>query len=325
LHRLSVTATGTAQELVRPIADALVIDEQARRVTIPDQFALTPAGELGLADPAAVPTTIALGHSWTNPGVIVHSEPNTFGFGLDRLVGLSTDWDRSNSTTIPPSRPANPGGDLTMLSWLDGDMHVTMSGSLAMSNYAGALSDDEILDVARGIRFTDAGEFLAVSAAVTDRLNSEIATWATHDETATADGFDVSIRTSADNADGHALCLVAPSFDCTLIDAAGGLADGGAYGAKGFDLGDRQIGLAWISTGIDGLTGNPTLRPSDHFDRVDGDADGTTATIIADTTTNRGRFVIVTIPDGERPPTIAFHSTDPTGPRIDLTPSLHQP
>lgn len=52
---------------------------------------------------------------------------------------------------------------------------------------------------------------------------------------------------------------------------------------------------------------------------ADGYAGGTTATIIADITTGHARFVIVTIPDGERPATVGFISNDGPSPRVELT------
>ena len=321
-YQMQVSATGAAQELVRPIAESLVVDEQARTVTIPDDFGLTPASELGLADPAAVTTSIRLAPSWTGPGLIVYSEPNRFGYDLDQLVGTGYDWEPIQIDGRSAVATRNPSGAIAIVSWLDGDMQVTMSSTLSMANNPGALSDDDLLGVARGVRFADSDEFLDVSATVTDAINNEVAGWAVYDQTVTADGVEASVRTSPDHDDGHALCLDAPAFDCILVDDDGGFDE--AHAAKGFDLGDRRIGVVWISTNIDAQTGDPTLRPSDHLNPADGYADGTTATIIADTTTDHGRFVIVTIPDGERPPTIGFISNDGPSPRVELTPNLDE-
>jgi len=319
-YQMQVSATGAAQELVRPIAESLV-DEQARTVTIPDDFGLTPAGELGLTDPAAVTTSIRLAPSWTGPGLIVYSEPNRFGYDLDQLVGTGYDWEPIQIDGRAAVAARNPSGAIAIISWLDDDMHITMSSTLAMAN-ASALSDEELLDVASGVRFTDSAEFLDVSAVVAEGVNDEVAGWAVYDQATTSDGTEASVRTSPGHDDGHALCLDAPVLDCTLVDDDGGFDE--AHAAKGFDLGDRRIGVVWISAGIDAQTGDPTLRPSDHLNPADGYADGTTATIIADNTTEHGRFVIVTIPDGERPPTVSFISNDGPSPRVELTPNMDE-
>lgn len=321
-HQMQVSATGTAQELVRQIAESLIVDEQTRTVTIPDEFGLTPASELGLTDPAAVATSIRLAPSWTGPGLLVYSQPNLFGYDLDKLFGAGNDWEPIQIDGRSAVATPNPGGGIAIISWLDGDMQITMNSPLAMLGDDRALSDEELLDVARGVRFTDSAEFLDVSATVGDRINKELAGWTVYDQTATADGIEASVRTSPGHDDGHALCLDAPVFDCILVDDDGGFTE--AHGAKGFDLGNRQIGVVWISTNIDAQTGDPTLRPSDYLNPADGYADGTTATVIADTTTDHGRFVIVTIPGGERPPTVGFISNDGPGPRVELTPNLDE-
>lgn len=321
-YQMQVSATGAAQELVRPIAESLVVDVQARTVTIPDDFGLIPTGELGLTDPAAVTTSIRLAPSWTGPGLIVYSEPNRFGYDLDLLVGTGYDWEPIQIDGRSAVATRNTSGAIAIISWLDDDRQVTMSSTLAMATDASALSDEELLDVARGVRFADSAEFIDVSATVAKGVNNEVAGWAVYDQASMSDGIEASVRTSPDHDDGHALCLDAPVFDCILVDDDGGFDE--AHAAKGFDLGDRRIGVVWISTSIDAQTGDPTLRPSDHLNPADGYTDGTTATIISDTTTDHGRFVIVTIPDGERPPTVGFISDDGPSPRVELTPNLDQ-
>ena len=104
--QISLTATGDAETLARPVAEALMIDPATRTVSIPDELGLVPAAGLEFADPDAVTTTIAMSPASSTLGVIISSRPNTFGYGLDQLVGfrarLATDSDR---------RPRRPCGN----------------------------------------------------------------------------------------------------------------------------------------------------------------------------------------------------------------------
>lgn len=314
--QMQVSAVGTTADLVRPVAEALVLDVESRTVTLPDSFGLVPATDLDFADDNAVRTTLFMQPEWSDShGIGISSWPNTFGFGLDRLVGTTADWQPIQIDDIAALGARTPDGNLIGLSWLDGDMYITLSNSLVTT-------DDEVFDVVRGLRFTDAEQFRATGQSIADRINADIADWTVFDQVATSDGIAVSIRTKPGGTGAHALCIDVPIFDCSLIQSEGGSVDGfESYGAAGFDLGDRRIGVAWVSSDIDAATIEPSLHSSDSLNPfTDLLLDETTATVLADTTTDVGRFVLVDIPDGERPPAIRFESGDQLGPQIDLTP-----
>jgi len=155
---MDVSASGDAQALIRPVAEALVIDETQLTVSIPDDFGLVLSTELDFTEQTAVPTSIEMTPESTTLGVSIFAGPNTFGYGLDRLVRSDVEWepvaiDDLNvlvSTTL---------GDGRFMAWIDEGMFVYMSSTIA-------ISDDELFAIVRGIRFTDADEFGATSDAV---------------------------------------------------------------------------------------------------------------------------------------------------------------
>ncbi len=319
--QMQVSATGTAADLVRPVAEALVLDARSRTVTLPDSFGLIAAADLDFADDSAVRTTLVMQPDWSDAqGIGISAWPNTFGYDLDQLVGGTTlDWRPIQFDDTDAVGARTPDGDLVALSWLDSDMLITISTSLT-------LSDEEIFRVGRVLRFVDAAEFRSIGQSIATQKNDEISGWDVFDQAVTADGIEISIRTQPGGVGANAVCIDAPVVDCTLVQSEGGIVDGKeSYGAAGFDLGDRRIGIGWVSSDIDAATIEPSIHPSTSLDPADLSLDETTSSVIADIVTDAGRFVVVDLPDGERPPAIRFESSDQLGPQIDLTPALHGP
>ncbi len=317
---IQVTATGTADELVRPIAEALVLDVESRTVTVPDEFELVAAADLDFVDSAAVRTTLFMQPAWSDSqGVNVSTRPNTFGYDLDQLVGTDQDWQTVEIDAIPARGLRTSNDDLVALAWLDDGMFVSITTSLA-------LSDAEMFDVMRGVRFVDVDEFQMFGRTVADRENAEMGTWALFDRTVTEDGIELSVRSKPGSIGANALCVDAPILDCTLILSEGGIIDGQeSYGAAGFDLGDRKVGVGWVSADIDDATSGPSLHPSFSLDPSEVPSDETSAIVLFDIATDLGRFVVVDQPEGEHPPTIRFDSNGAGGPSIELIPTLDGP
>ncbi len=329
--QISLTATGEAEALARPIAEAVVIDPAARSVSIPDELGLVPAAGLKFADPDAVTTIIGMSPTSSTLGVIINTRPNTFGYGLDQLVGSELDWQPSRIDDRDARVATNPGGS-RQVAWLDDDMYVTVMSTTTMT-------DDELFQIIRGVRFTDADEFRAIVAANAAQEQADLISWNVFDRTTTPDGLDVTVRSRPSSSGANAICLETSSPVCSPLISEGGAIDGfETYGSAAFAVDDAMIGVAWVSNDLEIDGANQVLRPaestsisvrpSDFLNSADGYIDGTTATIVADSQTDRGRFVIVAFPATERPPTIQFATVDndaPTSPVFELTPTVVNP
>jgi hypothetical protein len=329
--QISLTATGEAEPLARSVAEEVVIDPATRSVSIPDELGLVPAAELEFADPDAVTTIIGMSPTSSTLGVIINTRPNTFGYGLDQLVGSELDWQPSRIDDRDARVATTPGGS-RQVAWLNDDMYVTVMSTTTMT-------DDELFEIIRGVRFTDADEFQAIVAANAAQEQADLISWNVFDRTTTRDGLDVTVRARPGSSGANAICLEISNPVCSTLISEGGTIDGfETYGSAAFAVGDAMIGVAWVSNEleIDGAnqvqrpaeSTSISVRPSDFLNPADGYIDGTTATIVADTQTDRGRFVIVAFPATERPPSIQFATVDddaPTAPLFELTPTVVDP
>jgi len=321
---ISVTATGDAQALTRPVAEALLIDESARTVSIPDELGLVPSSQLGFADPAAVTTTIEMSPTSNASSVSLTTRPNTFGYDLDRLVASTFDWQPTQIDNRDGMVATTPDGG-RLMAWIIDDMFIFATATAGVP-------DTELLDIIDGIRFTDADDFRRIGNDVAARKNSEIASWEVFDRTTTLNGIGVTVRSRPGSSGANAICVDTPQPSCTELLSEGGAIDGFEnYGTASYTLDTTTIGVAWVADSFEfGRSSSPrrpadftaiSLRPSDVVNAADGYLDGTTATIITDNRTQQGRFVIVDVPAGERHPTIrlAANGADPTNASIDDT------
>lgn len=334
--QISLTATGDAEALARPVAEALVIDETTRSVSIPDSLGLVPSSELDFADPDAVNTTIGVSPATAGFGATIIARPNTFGYDLDRLVRSELDWQPTRIDDNDARVATMPGGG-RQVAWLDNDMFVTVASTAT-------ISDDDLFNIIRGVRFTDAANFRQIGSEIATQENAEIAGWEVFDRTTTPDGFDVTVRSQPGSSGANAICVETPQPVCTKLLSESGAIDGfEKYGAAGFNADGATIGVAWVSNDLEiersGQIQRPaessavSVRPSDFLNPADGYLDGTTATVIANVQTERGRFVVVDIPPGERPPTIRFSPTGELAASTDaadatsfeLTPEITSP
>lgn len=319
--QISLTATGEARTLARSVAEALEIDETTRSVSIPDGLGLVAATDLDFADPDAVTTTIGMSPTASTFGVTISSRPNTFGDELDQLAGSDLDWQSTRIDDRDARMATTPGGT-RQVAWASNDMFLT-----AVS--ATAISDDELFDIVRGVRFTDADEFRTIVAAHSAQQQADIISWDVLDRTTTPEGFDVTVRSRPGSSGANALCVETPDPVCSTLTSEGGASDGfETYGAVGFAVDGAIFGTAWVSNDLEinrdnqiqrpAETTNVTVRPSDFLNSADGYIDGTTATIVANAQTDRGRFIVVTFPATERPPTIQLALTDDDEDNTDL-------
>lgn len=329
--QISLTATGEAEPLARSIAEALVIDPAARSVSIPDELGLVPAAGLEFADPDAVATIIGMSPTSSTLGVIINSRPNTFGYGLDQLVGSEFDWQPSRIDDRDARVATTPGGS-RQVAWLDDDMFVTVISTTTMT-------DDALFEIVRGVRFTDADEFRELVATNAAQEQADLLSWDVFDRTTTRDGLYVTVRSRPGSSGANAICLETSNPMCATLTSESGAIDGfETYGSAAFAVGDEMIGVAWVSNDLEIDGANQVLRPaestslsvrpSDVLNSADGYIDGTTGAIVADNQTDRGRFVIVAFPATERPPTIQFATVDdddPTAPLFELTPTVVNP
>ncbi len=329
--QISLTATGATEPLARSVAEALVIDTAARSVSIPDQLGLVPAAELDFADPDAVNTIIGMSPTSSTFGVVISSRPNTFGYELDQLVASELGWQPSRIDDRDTRVAATPGGS-RHVAWLDDEMFVTVVSTTTMT-------DDALFEIVRGVRFTDADEFRELVAANTAREQADVISWDVFDRTTARDGLDVTVRARPGSSGANAICLETSDPVCADLISEGGAVDGfETYGAAAFAADGAMIGVAWVSNDLEIDRANQvqrpaesssiSVRPSDVLNSADGYIDGTTATIVADTQTDRGRFLIVAFPATERPPTIQFAAVDddaPTAPVFELTPTVVNP
>ncbi len=330
--QISLTATGAAEPLARSVAEALVIDTAARSVSIPDELGLVPAAELEFADPDAVTTIIGMSPTSSTLGVIINTRPNTFGYGLDQLVGSELEWQPSRIDDRDARVATTPGGS-RQVAWLDDDMFVTVVSTTTMT-------DDALFEIVRGVRFTDADQFRELVAANAAQEQADVISWDVFDHTTTRDGLEVTVRSRPGSSGANAICLETSSPVCSTLISEGGAIDGfETYGSAAFAGDGAMIGVAWVSDDLEiarinqvqrpAESTNISVRPSDVLNSADGHIDGTTATIVADTQTARGRFIIVAFPATERPPTIQFSATDgddaPTATAFELTPMVANP
>lgn len=127
-----------------------------------------------------------------------------------------------------------------------------------------------------------------------------------------------------------------------MLRSEGGAIDGfETYGAAGFAIDGAMIAVAWVSADLEidlenhverpADSAGVSVRPSDFLNPADGYIDGTTATIVTNARTDRGRFVVVTFPANERPPTIQFSpivdsaGTTKEATAFELTPTVASP
>ncbi|MEM9042198.1 MAG: hypothetical protein AAGD33_20120 [Actinomycetota bacterium] len=327
-YLVQVTSSGDARTSVRDVIEAMVIDTANLTVTIPDSDELIADDDLGFTEPGAVTTSIALTPpNQVSRGVFVRTEPNTFGFDLDLLLGANGDWQPFNVDQHDARVRRSPDGALIGLAWLDNDMLVTVSTNLA-------LPDEQTIEIARSIRFTDLDQFTEASDRYRQMSINTITQWEVHDRLVTDDGLELTVRTRPNSGGANAICLEQPDTQCVTTVSEGGLVDGFEPNATvGFDLEDRLVGVAWISNTHQHNWGEPLLRPSDSLNPTDELADGTTATISDDETTDVGRFIIIDVPATERPPGITFTQTVSSQPPddgapalfLELTPSIDKP
>jgi len=306
---ISMSASGDAQELVRPVAEALMIDGETRQLSIPNNLGLIPSTDLAFADPTAVQTVVAMSPVSSTFGVSITARPNTFGFDLTRLVRADVEWEPILIDDLDAIAATTPGGG-RMLAWLDDGMYVIAGSTIE-------ISDSELIDIVLGVRFTDADEFREIGEAISGESNAEIASWDVFDRTSTPAGLGITVRSRPESGGANAICVETTEPECTAILSDGGSIDGfEEYGAVGFDIDGATIGVAWVSDDlvIDSIDWtlrpaeleNVTLMPSDFLNPDDGYIDGSTATVLVNERTEQGRFVIVDIPAGERPPAIRF-------------------
>jgi len=326
--QISLTATGEAERLARRVAEELVIDRATRSVTVPGDFGLVPATELDFADPGAVTTIIGMSPMQSTLGVVISSRPNTFGYELDQLAGSEFDWRSTRIADQETLVATTPGGS-RQVAWLRDGLFVTVVSTTT-------LSDDDLDAIVRGVRFSDADEFRAIVAAKSAQQQADILSWDVFDRTTTPDGLDVTVRARPGGNGANAICVDAPEPACTILVSEGGAIDGfETYGAAGFAIDGAMIGVVWVSNDLEiqrptqvqtpAESPNVFVRPSAFLNSSDGYADGTTATIVADTRTERGRFVVAAFPSGERPPTIQFapeSDSEDSTPAFELTSAI---
>ncbi len=306
-----------------------MIDEAARTVSIPAELGLVPAAELEFADPDAVTTIIGMSPTSSTLGVIINTRPNTFGYGLDQLVGSELDWQLTRIDDRDARVATTPGGS-RQVAWLDDDMYVT-----AVS--ATTVTDDELLEIVRGVRFTDADEFRAIVATNAAQEQADLISWDVFGRTTTPDGLDVTVRSRPGSSGANAICLETSDPACaTLISETGAIDGFETYGSAGFTVEGAMIGTVRVSNDPEIDRANQlqrpaestsiSVRPSDFLNSADGDIDGTTANIVVDTQTDQGRFVIAAFPATERPPTIQFFGAAgddvPAATAFELTPGF---
>lgn len=331
---IDVTATEDARSLVRPAAEVLTIDASTQSLSLPDELGLVAADELGFVEPTAVHTVITMSPSEGSSGVLVAVRANTYGYDLDRLVGPDFVWDPVRIDGLEAIVTTTPGGG-RWVAWVDDGMHILVQADIV-------ISDDELFEIVRSIRLTDGDEFVEVGEAIAGEGNAEIASWDVFDRTATPDGLGITIRSRPGSGGASAICVEAPHPDCTTIISEGGGIEGfEENGAVAFDVDGRTVGIAWVSDdlvidSIDWILApadldDVVLRPSEVLNPGDGFVDGTTATVLVNERADQGRFVVVEIPDGERPPTIRFvaDGVDPDiadiQERFELTPTMDDP
>ena len=325
--QMYVTATLDAQPFVRPVVEALVIDETTGDMSIPDSLGLTPVPELGFVDPSAVTTIIAMSPIPGTPGVSVYAKPNTLDDSLEQLVeDFSVEWDDVLIEDREAIVTTTPGGG-RWVAWLEDGMYVLVQSSIV-------ISDGELFDIARGVRFTDADEYGGIANELAEERTEEIDSWEVFDRTSTPTRIDVTIRSRPGSPGANAICIETAEPDCTAINSENGIIDGFVeYASAAFDIdSDTAIGVAWVSNDLTIDSMRPVelsdvdLRPGEFLNPDDGFASGTTATVEVTNRTEMGRFAVVHFPADERPPTIRFVAAgvDPatagTDTSFDLTP-----
>ena len=213
-------------------------------------------------------------------------------------------------------------------------MFITVVAATTMTN-------DALFEIVRGVRFTDADEFQAIVATNAAQEQADLISWDVFDRTSTPDGLEVTVRSRPGSSGANAICVETSNPACATLISEGGAIDGfETYGAAGFAVDGAMIGIAWVSNDLEIDRANQlqrpaestsiSVRPSDFLNSTDGYIDGTTATIVADTQTDRGRFIIVTFPATERPPTIRFWTVDSEDDTqvttaFELTPTVANP